>query len=671
MCLGRSRQASIGIVQLSKLCRLAHLLQGESCKLFPTECAVKEPNAITKWFDNPVAHIATAGFIAAGMIAAMMVKLLLHDSHILNVVLLVAIAGASVPLLLSLVQEVFKGNFSVDILALLSIVTSLVLGQYWVAAIVVLMLSGGRALEGFATRRASSVLNALAKRMPQTAHKAGTSVQDVSIDTIAVGDELLIYPHEICPVDALVVRGQGSMDESYLTGEPFLIAKAPGTNVLSGSINGNVALTIRATKIASDSRYAKIVEVLHASEENRPQIQRLGDRLGSWYTPMAIAIALASWYFSGQSERFLAVLVIATPCPLLISIPVAIIGAISVGAKLGIIIKDPSILEKMDTCHTLIVDKTGTLTYGKPTVTSIDCFSGTTRDIALQYVASLERYSKHPLASAVLAAAAKDKLELLSVENVAEAPGTGLTGLVAGRQVTVTGRGKLSPENTSAMPPVSPGLECVFLLDNKLAGVVHFQDEPRRESQSFLGHLDSKHSISKIILLSGDRAAEVALFAARMGITEAYGGKSPEEKVELVRETTLQGRTLYIGDGINDAPAMMAATAGIALGVNSDITSEAAGAVILQSSLVSVDQLMHIGRRMRGIALVSAVGGMGLSLIGMAAASFGLITPIQGAIAQEVIDLLSILNSLRMILPMGSLTDFATPPEETKKYTGG
>ena len=631
---------------------------------------MKEPNAIMKWLGSPVAHISTASFIAAGMIAAIMVKLLLQDQHILNIVLLAAIAGASVPLLISLVQQVFKGNFSVDILALLSIVTSLVLGQYWVAAIVVLMLSGGQALEGFATRRASSVLNALAKRMPQTAHRAGAAVADVSIDTIVVGDELLIYPHEICPVDGLVVSGQGSMDESYLTGEPFLIAKAPGTNVLSGSINGNVALTIRATKIASDSRYAKIVEVLHASEENRPQIQRLGDRLGSWYTPMAIAIALASWYFSGQSERFLAVLVIATPCPLLISIPVAIIGAISVGAKLGIIIKDPSILEKMDTCHTLIVDKTGTLTYGKPTVTSIECFGGTTRETALKYVASLERYSKHPLASAVLAAAEKETLELLSVENVSEAPGAGLTGLVAGRQVTVTGRGKLSPENLSAMAPVSPGLECVFLLDGKLAGVIHFQDEPRRESKSFLSHLDSKHSISKVILLSGDRPAEVALFAARMGITEAYGGKSPEEKVELVRETTLQGRTLYIGDGINDAPAMMAATAGIALGVNSDITSEAAGAVILQSSLVSVDQLMHIGRRMRGIALVSAVGGMGLSLIGMAAASFGLITPIQGAIAQEVIDLLSILNSLRMILPTGSLTDFEAPPESIRNFAG-
>jgi heavy metal translocating P-type ATPase len=630
---------------------------------------VKESNAITKWLDSPVAHIATAGFIASGMIAAMMVELLLHDPRILNVILLVAIAGASIPLLVTLVQQIFKGNFSVDILALLSIVTSLVLRQYWVAAIVVLMLSGGQALEGFATRRASSVLNALAKRMPQTAHRAGAAVEDVSIDTIVVGDELLIYPHEICPVDGLVVSGRGSMDESYLTGEPFLIAKAPGTNVLSGSINGNVALTIRATKIASDSRYAKIVEVLHASEENRPRIQRLGDRLGSRYTPMAIAIALASWYFSGQSERFLAVLVIATPCPLLISIPVAIIGAISVGAKLGIIIKDPSILEKMDTCHTLIVDKTGTLTHGKPTVTSIDCFGGTTHETALQYMASLERYSKHPLASAVLAAAEKDKLELLNVENVSEAPGAGLTGLVAGRQVTVTGRGKLSRENLSAMPPVSPGLECVFLFDNNLAGVVHFHDEPRKESRSFLSHLDSKHSISKIILLSGDRTAEVELFAERMGITEAHGGKSPEEKVEIVREATLRGRTLYIGDGINDAPAMMAATAGIALGVNSDITSEAAGAVILQSSLVSVDQLMHIGRRMRGIALVSAVGGMGLSLIGMAAASFGLLTPIQGAIAQEAIDLLSIFNSLRMILPTGSLTDFEAPqapPGDTK-----
>ncbi len=632
-----------------------------ACSIQVQEIRLTQPNSLTKWLDSPAASISTAIFIAVGMLASLAIKLTLHNQHLLNIVLLIAIAGASTPLLISLTQQVFKGNFSVDILALLSIVTSLILGQYWVAAIVVLMLSGGQALEGYATGRASSVLSALAKRMPQTAHRAGDGLADVHIDEILVGDELLIYPHEICPVDGLVLSGQGSMDESYLTGEPFLIAKAPGTSVLSGSINGNVALKIRATKIASDSRYAKIVQVLHTSEENRPQIQRLGDRLGSWYTPIAIAIALASWFLSGNSERFLAVLVIATPCPLLISIPVAIIGAISVGAKLGIIIKDPSVLEKIESCRVLIVDKTGTLTHGRPRLTSIDCFNGMTRNMALQYVASLERYSKHPLASAVLSAAQEDGLDLLKVEDVSEAPGTGLRGHISGHAVAITGRGKLSAEGTSLMPPVAAGLECVFLLDGRLAGVIHFQDEPRLESRSFLNHLGPKHSISKVILLSGDRPAEVALFASGMGITEAYGGRSPEEKLSFVREMTSKQRTLYLGDGINDAPAMMAATVGIALGVNSDITSEAAGAVILQSSLVGVDELMHIGRRMRSIALISAVGGMGLSLLGMAAASLGMITPIQGAIAQEVIDLLSILNSLRMILPTGPLTDFEAP----------
>ena len=618
-------------------------------------------HSVTKWLETPAAHIATASFIASGMLVALGIKLLLHNQQMVSIGLGVAIAGASIPLLISITQKVLKGNFSVDILALLSIVTSIILGQYWVAAIVVLMLSGGQALEAYATGRASSVLSALAKRMPETAHRAGALDSNVPIDEIAIDDQLLIYPHEICPVDGLVVAGQGSMDESYLTGEPFLIAKAPGATVLSGSINGNEALTIRATKKASDSRYAKIVEVLHASEENRPQIQRLGDRLGSWYTPIAVLIALASWFFSGQAERFLAVLVIATPCPLLISIPVAIIGAISVGARFGIIIKDPSILEKMETCHVLIVDKTGTLTYGKPSLTKVDHFGNISRELALLYVASLERYSKHPLASAVLAAADAEGLSLLEVEDVSEAPGAGLGGHIQGRLIAVTGRGKLPKELATMMPPVAPGLECVLLVDGKLAGVFHFRDEPRRESKSFLRHLGTKHSVEEVILLSGDRPAEVALFAAGMGITEAYGGKSPEEKVTFVREKTLKSRTLYLGDGMNDAPAMMAATAGIALGVNSDITSEAAGAVILQSSLTSVDELMHIGRRMRRIALTSAVGGMGLSLIGMVAAALGLISPIQGAIAQELIDLLSILNSLRMILPTGSLSDFQVP----------
>jgi heavy metal translocating P-type ATPase len=628
----------------------------------------------TRWFQASVVHRTICIVISAGMLAALSALLLFHQKQAADSILLVAIAISAFPILIETSREVLRLNFSVDILADLSILTALLLHQYWVAAIVILMLSGGKTLEEIATRRASSVLSALAKRMPQTAHriKPDGSAEDVLTGSINVGDHVILYPHELCPVDGTVVEGSGGMDESYLTGEPFLISKAPGTIVLSGAINGDSALTIKATRLARDSRYARIVEVLHASEQNRPQIRRLGDRIGGWYTPLALAVACASWFFSADSERFLAVLVIATPCPLLIAIPVAIIGAISVGARYGIIIKDPSILEKLGSCRTLIVDKTGTLTYGKPILSEILLLGHFSRELVLQLAASLERYSKHPLAKAVLTAASDVSLPALNAEDVSESPGEGLMGTVGGHSLTLTGRGKLSHDLARGLPPVKPGLECVVLIDDELAGLLYFQDQPRQESKPFLTHLGSRHNIEKIVLLSGDRPAEVSLFAARMGIWHALGGKSPEQKVEIVREMTAQTPTLYIGDGINDAPAMLNATAGIALGVNSDITSEAAGAVILQSSLASVDELIHIGRRMRRIALQSALGGMTLSLIGMGAAAAGYLTPIQGALLQELIDLLSILNSLRMIVPSGPLSDFtmttaADGKESTRK----
>ena len=617
-----------------------------------------------RWFDNAVINRTSSIIISAGMLAALTALFVFRHQATADLMLLVAIAVSALPILMVTVREVFRLNFSVDILAVLSIVTALILQQYWVAAIVILMLAGGKSLEEVATRRASSVLSALAKRMPQIAHRVSSdeSTVDVSTEAIEVGDKVVLYPHELCPVDGLVLQGSGGMDESYLTGEPFLISKAPGSHVLSGAINGDAALTIQATHLARDSRYAKIVEVLHASEQNRPKIRRLGDRIGGWYTPLALGIALASWFFSGESERFLAVLVIATPCPLLIGIPVAIIGAISIGARHGIIIKDPSILEKLDSCRTLIVDKTGTLTYGKPILSEIVCLGQWPRKLLLQLASSLERYSKHPLAHAVSAAASSDGVPFLNSENVSESPGNGLTGRVDGHSVMLTGRGKLPDDLTLQLPPVTPGLECVVLIDGRLAGLLHFQDQPRHESKPFLSHIGSRHKIGKVVLLSGDRPAEVSLFAAGMGISHVYGGMSPEQKVEIVREMTAQAPTLYIGDGINDAPAMLNASAGIALGVNSDITAEAAGAVILQSSLASVDELIHIGSRMRRIALLSAGGGMALSLLGMGGAAVGILTPIQGALLQEVIDLLAILNSLRMILPTGPLSDFRMPP---------
>lgn len=292
-------------------------------------------------------------------------------------VLIAVLVVGGAPLLIGLVRNLFAGEFGSDLLAGMSIVTSAALGQYLVGSIVVLMLSGGTALEEYATRRASSVLGALAKRMPRTAHRKRTDqLLDVNVSEIKVGEQLVVFPHEICPADGVVLEGRGSMDESYLTGEPFLIQKAPGATVLSGALNGATVLTISVSNLPSDSRYAKIMRVMQDAEANRPQMRRIADRLGAWYTLLALAMAGIGWVLGGDATRFLAVLVIATPCPLLLAIPVAIIGAISVAASRGIIIKDPSMLERIDTCGTVIFDKTGTLTYGRPALTDLICAPG-------------------------------------------------------------------------------------------------------------------------------------------------------------------------------------------------------------------------------------------------------------------------------------------------------
>src|SRR5690242_17291449 len=309
--------------------------------------------------------------IALATIAAIVLHLVLrflaHSPQIAwQIPLFVVLITGGIPLLVSLTQKLLAREFGSDHLAGISIVTSVILGEYLVGAIVILMLSSGTALEEFASRRASSVLDALAKRMPQVAHrKCGQDLSDIRLADIAVGDMLVIFPHEICPVDGVVVEGHGKMNEAYLTGEPFEIAKTPGSEVLSGSINGDAALHIRAEKLAVDSRYAKIMQVMQDAEQRRPRIRRLGDRLGAWYTPLALSLAGIAWLTSGDSHRLLAVLVVATPCPLLIAIPVAVIGAISLSARRGIIIKNPAALEKIDRCRTVIFDKTGTLTYGR------------------------------------------------------------------------------------------------------------------------------------------------------------------------------------------------------------------------------------------------------------------------------------------------------------------
>ncbi len=576
--------------------------------------------------------------------------------------LLAVLILGGIPLIFQLGLKLAQGDWGADLLAGVSIITAVLLNEYLAGSLVVLMLSGGVVLETYAVRKASSVLEALARRMPSVAHrKSANQLIDITTAQVNIGDILLIMPHEICPVDGTVVEGSGTMDESYLTGEPYMMSKVSGSQVLSGAINGDSALTIRADKLAVDSRYAKIMEVMRSSEQYRPNIRRLGDQLGALYTPLAVLIALIAWAASGDVVRFLAVLVIATPCPLLIGIPVTIISSISLAARREIIIKNPAILETIGTCRTAIFDKTGTLTYGRPSLTALIPAQGYDEQELLTLIASLERYSKHPLSRAIIAAAKKSALSLLSVTNITELPGEGLKGNVDGKRIQLTSRKKYSerrPDLAEMLPPVIGGLECVVLIDDAYAATLQFRDEVRTDSLSFINHLKPSHLFDKVMLVSGDRESEVRFLADQVGIEHVYFSQSPEQKLELVRNETRSSKTVYLGDGINDAPALTAATIGIAFGRNSDITGESADAVIMDSSLLKVDELFHIGERMRKIALQSAVGGMVLSLVGMICAGLGYLTPVAGAIIQEIIDVLAVLNALRAAVAPKTLSDF-------------
>lgn len=570
-----------------------------------------------------------------------------------SIPLIVAIVIGGISSIIETLSKLIKGDPGADLLAAIALITAVILNQYLAAVIIILMLSSGQALEAYAMRRASSALLALVERMPTIAHrKISSNIEDISVSHIQIGDTIIIYPHEICPVDGTVIEGQGSMDESYLTGEPYQISKAPGTSVISGSINGETVLTVKTEKIPSESHYASIVSVLEEAEQKKPSLRRLGDQIGAIFAPIAMIIALAAWYITGDAIRFLAVLVIATPCPLLIAIPITVISAISMAAKQAIIIKDPTVLERLPTCRTAIFDKTGTLTYGKPNLSAIHTANNVDPNFVLQNAASLERYSKHPLASAILNAAEQKQLPLLDATSITEPPGMGLIGIIGEHRIQITHRRKLlqtNPDLEKQLPPTEIGLECVMLIDNKYAATFQFRDMPRKETKSFISHLQPSHQFTKIMLVSGDRESEVNYLGRFLNLSEIHASQTPQQKLAIVRTETSKAPTLFMGDGINDAPALTAATVGIAFGEFSNVTAQAAGAVVMENTLNKVDELIHLSLLTRKLALQSAIGGMALSLIGMGFAAAGFISPVVGALLQEAIDVIAMLNALRLI----------------------
>ncbi len=558
--------------------------------------------------------------------------------------------AAALPLLFRIGRELLRGNWSTDLIAAVSIVTAITMQQYAAAWIVMLMLSGGAWLESYAVRRSSRALTALAERVPSLAHRlhAG-AVEDVAVAELRPGDRIFVHPHEVCPADGIVRQGHGSMDESFLTGEPYQVDKAPGVEVISGARNGNALLEVEVLRPAADSRYAQIMNVLADSEMKRPRVRRLGDQIGAWYSPVALLGALTAWAITQDPQRFLDVIVVATPCPLLISIPVALIGSIARAARGGIIIRDPAILEQLPRVRNFVFDKTGTLTYGQPSLVGIECIPPWREDEALAFIASLERYSKHPLAVPLLREAERRGLSLFDAAEVEEHPGAGLRAQVGGRSFAVSSRGRVPSAGVFA--PAVPGeLECVLTVDGEALARFTFADVPRPSASRFVAHLADRHDGQRVVMLTGDRQNAAAELARQAGIREVLAGQSPEQKVAFVRELSAQAPTLFVGDGINDAPALASATVGVAFGKANLAPAEAAGAVILDPSLTKVDELLHLSIRLRRVLLESVLGGLALSLAGMVLAGCGFLPALYGALLQEVIDVASVLNALRTSL---------------------
>ena len=565
-----------------------------------------------------------------------------------------------IPLLIQIFLKIIKGNLGADLIAFMALILAIYLQENVAGVLIILMLASSQALEEFASHRASFVLEALAQRMPTIAHlKSENNFFDTEIAKIKINDLIAIFPHEICPIDGEVVEGRGSMDESYLTGEPYRISKTIGSKVLSGAINGESLFVIKTEKLPADSRYGKIMEVMKQAKEQRPEIRKIADKVGAIFAPVTIIIASTSYYFTHDLTNFLAVLTIATPCPLLIAVPIAIISAISISARQGIIIKDARILEKLSICTTAIFDKTGTLTFGEPNISEIIALDEFSAEEILQKTASLERYSRHPLAGSILKEAQKRNLILLDAQNISEKPGYGMIGNIGEQEIIITSRKKIHEFQPSKipLPELSDGMECVIIINKKVAGILHFRDLERPESKSFISHLAPNHNFKKIILLSGDRASEVNYLAEKLGINNYFSSQSPEQKLEIVKKETQNAPTLFMGDGINDAPALMLASVGIAFGQGNNITSESSGAVILESNLLKVDELIHISIFTRKIILQSAIGGMLFSVVGMILASFGLISPSEGAIAQQIIDAVAIVNALRLTITKNVVSD--------------
>ena len=555
------------------------------------------------------------------------------------------------------VRALRRGVLGVDVIALLAIVGAITLSQPLAAIIIALMVAGGTALEEFAEARARRELAALIGRTPLTAHRReAEGLADVPIGAVQPDDILLVKPGEIVPVDGIIMTESVTLDESALTGEPIPIARAYGEVVTSGVVNAGGPLELQATATAERSTYAAIVRLVSAAERERPPLARLADRWALWFLAATLLLGGGAWWISGEAIRALAVLVVATPCPLILAVPVALICGVSRAARRGIIVKGGGVLERLARARTALFDKTGTLTAGAPRVTGVEALEGFDPDDVLQCAASLAQLSQHVVARSIVAAAQSLDLPLSLPRDVREVPGGGLTGMVGGVPVLVGSAGLLAArgiapprEGSVARMAAAAASVAWVALNSHVAGALMLGDRIRPETPRALRALRAA-GITRLVMVSGDRPASAEAVALALGLDAAYADLSPVGKIELVRAERAAAPTMMVGDGINDAPALAAADVGIAMGARgAAAAAEAADVVLLVDRLDRVGEAVVIARRTRRIALESVLVGMGLSGVAMIAAALGHLPPVAGALLQEAIDVAVILNALRVL----------------------
>jgi heavy metal translocating P-type ATPase len=561
-------------------------------------------------------------------------------------------------LFFSMLRDFLAGRFGVDSIALVSMAAALVLGQNLAGIIIAIMYAGGNVLEDFAIARAERDLRSLIDRAPRVAHRRdGSTIEDVPIDQVAIGDTILVRGGEIVPVDGVVLSPSAIIDEAALTGEPIPVSRQVGELARSGSLNAGDSFEIRASTIASESTYAGIVRMVSAAQTAKSPFIRMADRYALLLLPITLAIAAGAWFFSNDPVRALAVLVAATPCPLILAAPVAFIAGVAQAAKRGILVKGSGPLEALAHTHTVIFDKTGTLTIGGARLVAVEAAPGHSADEILRIAGSLEQASHHVVAAAIINAATVRGLKLAIPSNAHETMGSGLEGVIDGRTVRVGSHqmvcGSHKPEGWAlrALRRAAwrSALSVFVAVEGQLIGVILLADELRRETARAVQSLRTA-GVSRIIMVTGDRTDAAETIGAALDLDAVLAEREPADKVDAVTTEQRQSPTAMVGDGINDAPALAAASVGIAMGARgASASSEAADVVILVDRLDRVAEAFSIALRTRDIALQSILAGMALSGVAMGFAAVGLLPPIAGALTQEVIDVAVIVNALRAL----------------------